>query len=118
MLYCSAVFDPVPSLCDSSTKVLSFSTISSSLLFRPQKPIWQKLHISYLHLISQLMDPELESKKAKLLVGKFYFETTQDTLSQLNFFKAFFDEENMGSVPDENGVHIIDADGDQFEHSA
>ena len=63
------------------------------------------------------MGPPYESKNAKLLVGKFYFETTQATLTQLDYFKAFFDKENMGAVPDENGVYFVDADGDQFGHS-
>ncbi|MCJ1329213.1 hypothetical protein MMC10_005891 [Thelotrema lepadinum] len=62
------------------------------------------------------MGPPYESKNAKLLVGKFYFETTQATLTQLDYFKAFFDKENMGAVPDENGVYFVDADGDQFGH--
>ena len=60
----------------------------------------------------------IESKKAKLLVGKFYFDTTQETLTQLDYFKALFDEDNLGSAPDENSVYFIDADSDQFEHSA
>ena len=58
----------------------------------------------------------MEVETVKIRVGAHSFETTKDTLTELEYFRAFFSEA-MGSKPDGEGVYFVDADGDQFEHS-
>ena len=56
------------------------------------------------------------TSRIKIRVGGYTFETTKDTLMEIDYFRAFFCEA-MGAEPDNEGVYFVDSSGDQFEHS-